>query len=104
MVEFQVKVETVVAPVAISGLEASSDGPTPLGSVTHFTAGVSQGTNVQYAWTFGDGSSGAGSNPTHTYGEAGSYTVRVTASNSVNQATTTSDWGKVQPATLSRMP
>lgn len=73
--------------VAITGLEAANDGPTVLGEVTRFSTGVIQGTNVTYAWNFGDGTSGTGANPTHTYGEPGVYKARVTASNSVNQVT-----------------
>ena len=36
---------------------------------------------VMYAWEFGDGSTADSSYAAHTYGEAGSYTVTVTASN-----------------------
>lgn len=34
-----------------------------------------------YSWDFGDGSSAADENPVHTYAEAGSYTVKLTATN-----------------------
>ena len=33
------------------------------------------GDDLQYAWSFGDGDTGAGSTPGHTYGAAGSYEV-----------------------------
>jgi VCBS repeat-containing protein len=36
------------------------------------------GTIVAYDWDFGDGSTGAGVNPTHTYAAAGLYTVTLT--------------------------
>ena len=36
------------------------------------------GTIVSYAWTFGDGSTGTGSQVTHTYDEVGFYPVRLT--------------------------
>ena len=36
------------------------------------------GTVASYAWVFGDGTTGTGSNPTHVYGENGTYRVKLT--------------------------
>ena len=36
------------------------------------------GTIISYSWDFGDGSSGTGVNPTHTYNAAGTYNVTLT--------------------------
>lgn len=36
------------------------------------------GTIASYAWTFGDGNSGTGATPSHTYGAGGTYTVTLT--------------------------
>lgn len=36
------------------------------------------GTIATYGWDFGDGSSGSGINPTHTYADPGTYTVSLT--------------------------
>jgi len=36
------------------------------------------GTIVAYEWDYGDGSTGAGVNPSHVYGSAGTYTVALT--------------------------
>ncbi|MDH3578637.1 MAG: PKD domain-containing protein, partial [Gammaproteobacteria bacterium] len=36
------------------------------------------GSIVAYAWDFGDGNTGTGANPTHTYGAEGTYTVTLT--------------------------
>ena len=73
----------VVVAQAISGLAASSDSPTVLGSTTHLTATLATGTGVSYQWSFGDGATGSGSPATRTYGAAGTYTAIVTATNPV---------------------
>ena len=48
-----------------------------------FSANVNLGGGpaVTYSWDFGDGSTGTGANPTHTYSTAGNYTVTLTATN-----------------------
>lgn len=46
-----------------------------------FDAGASvdtDGTIASYAWDFGDGTTGTGVNPSHTYAAAGSFTVHLT--------------------------
>jgi RHS repeat-associated protein len=77
------------AGVPIAGLSAVNDGPTTLGQLTTLTATVTAGTDVSYAWAFGDGEMGSGSVVTHTYPDAGVYTAVVTASNSVSVVTAT---------------
>jgi PKD repeat protein len=53
------------------------------------------GTVVSYAWDFGDGSSGTGVSPTHTYTNGGLYTVTLTVADndglSSDPVTTTAD-------------
>jgi hypothetical protein len=70
----------------ISGLTASNDGPTTIGSPTTLTATTSAGTNVAYSWDFGDGQSGTGASVGHTYAAVGEYQATVTASNSAGSA------------------
>ena len=40
------------------------------------------GLSLTYAWDFGDGSTGTGVSPSHSYGTAGTYTVKLTVSDS----------------------
>jgi hypothetical protein len=71
---------------AITGLQLSSNAPTLLANATTFTATITAGTNVAFAWDFGDGGTATGAHPTHTYAEPGTYVVMVTVSNSVSEA------------------
>ncbi|HEX5689913.1 MAG TPA: PKD domain-containing protein, partial [Roseiflexaceae bacterium] len=71
----------------ITGLAAGNDGPTTIGGPTKFTASVGAGTNVAYAWDFGDGKGGEGANVEHTYAAVGEYNATVTASNAAGTQT-----------------
>lgn len=71
-----------IRDVAIAGLSATNNGPTTLGGSTALAAAINAGTNVSYAWDFGDGTTGTGANPSHTYTARGSYTATVAATNS----------------------
>ena len=42
-----------------------------------------------YAWDFGDGSTSTDENPTHTYNDAGTYTVTLTATNEIGDSVVT---------------
>ena len=78
-----------IVDVPITGLVATNDSPTELGSLTTLTATIATGTNVTYAWDFGDGTMGSGAVDTHTYPAVGSYTATVTATNGTNTASAT---------------
>jgi PKD repeat protein len=80
---------TVNVDVPASGLTAQSNSPMPSGSAVNLSATVSAGSRLTYAWDFGDGTTGAGANPTHAYGPIGVYTAVVTATNSVSSITAT---------------
>ena len=78
-----------VSDGTILGLNILSDDPSYLGAATHFTAALGAGTNVTYAWTFGDGSTSTDATPPHTYASVGTYLVTVTATNSLGNAVAT---------------
>ncbi len=81
--------EVSILEEPITGLTAGNDSPTYLGDATHFTALVTGGTSVTYAWDFGDGTTGSGATPSHPYGDLGEFTAVVTATNSVSSQTAT---------------
>lgn len=71
-----------IMDVPIAGLNATNGGSVILGHAAYFTATIGAGTNVIYAWDFGDGHDGAGATVSHTYSTTGIYTATVTAVNS----------------------
>ncbi|MDJ0752847.1 MAG: PKD domain-containing protein [Ardenticatenaceae bacterium] len=75
------------ADVAISGLAASNSGPVAVNQPVLVAAAETVGTNVHYSWDLGDGSSGSGSQVTHTFAAPGIYTATVTATNGTSQVT-----------------
>jgi len=79
------RVTITAAPIV--GLAAWNDSPTALGAPTHLTATVAGGTDVAYAWAFGDGAVGSGATTAHTYPAAGRFTATVTATNAVSWQT-----------------
>jgi hypothetical protein len=83
----------------ITGLQAANSSPTRVGSSTAFTATISDGSNVNYAWNFGDGpATASGATTSHIYISVGFYTARVTATNSVSTVVATT------PVTITNLP
>ncbi|HEY9357580.1 MAG TPA: PKD domain-containing protein [Arthrobacter sp.] len=76
----------IPAPVA-SFTATPTTGTAPL--PVSFTD-TSTGSPTSWSWTFGDGGSATTQNPSHTYAEPGTYTARLTATNSAGSASATS--------------
>ena len=61
---------------------SSPDGPKALDSVsfdgTTSHSNDTGGAIISYSWTFGDGGTGTGATPSHTYAASGTYTVTLT--------------------------
>ena len=70
----------VLLPPRIVALDATPT-PTPEGEPVRFSSEVEGARPIQRTWDFGDGTTGTGRSPTHTYDDPGMYTVRLTASN-----------------------
>jgi PKD repeat protein len=67
--------DSVVFPA--TGCNASFNWSVTTGTTIHFVNNSTStaGSNIAFTWSFGDGSSSTASNPTHTYANAGTYTV-----------------------------
>ena len=72
-------------PPVVSASANPTQGPTPL-IVNFSSAGTSdpEGQSLIYSWDFGDGTTSAAANPTHTYSVAGPYQARLSVSDGVN--------------------
>src|SRR6266568_3101631 len=99
-------VTVVTTPPLTTTLQVSSSSP-QVGQTVTFTASATGGT-APYTYTiaFGDGSTGTGSTTTHAYSIAGSYTTKMTVTDSASPKTSilTSKTVNVQalvPPTLS---
>jgi subtilisin family serine protease len=92
--------DTKAPPVAVPGSGYSGSKGVPVqfdGSASHDP----NGRPVSFAWSFGDGATGAGAKPTHTYSRAGIYTVTLTvtdASGLTHTETTIASIPNIAPA------
>jgi PKD repeat protein len=89
---------TVGSPSGGSGAPTATFTFSPaapaVGAPVNFNASTSAaGTGhriASYAWTFGDGTTGAGVTLTHAYASAGSFSVQLTVTDEIGQSTTSS--------------
>jgi len=75
----------VLSPARIISLNATPN-PAEEGDLVRFESEVEGASPVSLEWDFGDGSTGFGASPTHTYEEPGQYTVQLIASNEDGEA------------------
>lgn len=69
-------------PAQITSINANPN-PVDAGNQVRFRSNVQGNSPISYNWSFGDGSSSSGSSPSHTYDDAGEYTVELEATNDV---------------------
>jgi PKD repeat protein len=82
-------VSAVGNPLAASASATPTSGQVPLS--VGFTGTATGGTpNYSYSWDFGDGTTSTTQNPSHTYSTAGTYTAKLTVSDSASPANTAS--------------
>lgn len=77
-------------PAQITSINATPN-PVDAGNQVRFSSNVQGDSPISYEWDFGDGNTGSGQSPTHTYEEPGEYTVELTASNDVGEDTQTTN-------------
>jgi PKD repeat protein len=58
------------------------------------------GTSLSFSWTFGDGATATGAQPTHSFSEAGTYNVELTVEDAYGMTSTDSTSIAVESATL----
>ncbi len=99
------KARTVAYPKPILGQITFTDSSNSSGTTLHsgdtltFSVAVIAGNDLTYSWDFGDGSSGSGAHPTHTYqGYAQQLGVSVQVSDPISQRAI------ARPLTLSVLP
>ena len=80
----------VLAPVEIVTISADPMDPDTETNV-QFSSNVTGSDPIDYAWDFGDGNTGTGASPSHTFSEPGDYTVTLNASNEVSEEEATLD-------------
>lgn len=71
-------------PARITSINANPN-PVDTGEQVRFSSNVQGDSPLEYSWSFGDGNSGSGSSASHTYEEAGQYTVQLQASNNIGE-------------------
>jgi PKD repeat protein len=82
-----------------SAVTVSASGGTPVANFTYTTSGLtvnftdtstdSGGSIGQHSWNFGDGSTSAAADPSHTYASAGTYSVSETVTDSISNVSST---------------
>jgi Flp pilus assembly secretin CpaC len=79
----------LMKPLALSAAEFTpTSASTIVGSAVNFNGSATDPYGkLGFAWTFGDGGTGTGSSPSHTYAAPGEYTVRMTPKDALTGST-----------------
>ncbi len=77
----QIPVNVRAIPVPSAAFTSTVNGPKVSFNAT--TSRVSSSSITSYKWSFGDGASGAGAKPTHTYAKSGTKLVTLTVTSSL---------------------
>jgi len=81
-VDVQVTLTVTLACIPVAGADFAFAPSAPSVGETVVFTGTATGTSpISYTWDFGDGTGGAGQSVTHSYNDAITYTVRMTATN-----------------------
>ncbi len=67
-------------PAKVLSISANNMNPDTRTAV-QFRSSVTGDTPITYSWSFGDGGTGSGASPSHTFSRPGTYTVSLNASN-----------------------
>ena len=82
--------DTISTTLTVCGAVVANFNTSPNGLTVSFNAGNSIGAGLTYNWTFGDGTTAQGSNPSHTYTSSGNYTVTLTVTDACGTSNSTS--------------
>ncbi|MGA0303083.1 MAG: PKD domain-containing protein, partial [Schleiferiaceae bacterium] len=82
--------DTISTTLTVCGAVVANFNTSPNGLTVSFNAGNSVGAGLSYNWTFGNGTTAQGSNPSHSYTSSGNYTVTLTVTDACGTSNSTS--------------
>lgn len=95
---------TVSLTAPSSGTAGSVGTPVPFAAAATDISPAVQAAGFTYNWNFGDGASGTGADPSHTYAAAGNYTVSVTSTDENGDTSTPASATLTVNAPVSALP
>lgn len=89
--------DTIATTLTVCGQVNANIGTTSNGLTVAFSGSSSVGAGLTYQWYYGDGASGTGLAPSHTYGASGNYTVSLVVVDACGTSDSTSTTLSVCP-------